>query len=590
MMRLPALAGRSFMRRWPRLIISIVLCAVFFILFLSPRVYAQTVNQTSPNYITPNTAENVPPNLHNWVQTLMIDTMSALSCQLSGIDPTNPSAQCLGVDQKTGKIGFVENGGGLVGVLSYGIASLYNLPIGTSDYVGYIAKNFKPVGKSYAQATLPNYCSQQKLEPGICGLKPFIPIWAAARDIVYMLFVIIFIIIGLAIMFRVHIDPRTVMTVQNQIPKIIAGIILVTFSFAIAGLLIDVMYVVIYLFYNVLSGINIPSVDVAGSVSNLNPLYLQNQNTFSAIGGLGGLTKTADGIARALADVVRSFIGITPSTFLGSFVFISAIGRLGSIFVPNSASSAFDKIIDMVSIMAGITLAWQAGNFAANAAGVVIGSTIAGVGAAGITFPIVFGFVENLLRNWLPYFIVYIVVLIALIFVLVRLWFTLLLAYINILIDVIFAPFWLLAGLIPGEKGGFGIWFKDIVSNLAAFPVALGMLMIGQIFAVAIGTAETASKGSVFVPPLVGIPATETSVLGGLVGMGFIFMTPQVLTMVKKAIGAPQLDLGPIAPPLGAGIAAPLRIAKTASKIRGRMGQGKTLREAVTEEATGKVY
>ena len=67
-------------------------------------------------------------------------------------------------------------------------------------------------------------------------------------------------------------------------------------------------------------------------------------------------------------------------------------------------------------------------------------------------------------------------------------------------------------------------------------------------------------------------------------------MTPQVLTMVKKAIGAPQLDLGPIAPPLGAGIAAPLRIAKTASKIRGRMGQGKTLREAVTEEATGKVY
>src|SRR3990167_5915145 len=357
MMRLPALAGRSFMRRWPRLIISIVLCAVFFILFLSPRAYAQTANQANSNFITPNTAENVPPNLHNWVQTLMIDTMSALSCQLSGIDPTNPSAQCLGVDQKTGKIGFVENGGGLVGVLSYGIASLYNLPIGTSDYVGYIAKNFKPVGKSYAQATLPNYCSQQKLEPGICGLKPFIPIWAAARDIVYMLFVI---------MFRVHIDPRTVMTVQNQIPKIIAGIILVTFSFAIAGLLIDVMYVVIYLFYNVLSGINIPSVDVAGSVSNLNPLYLQNQNTFSAIGGLGGLTKTADGIARALADVVRSFIGITPSTFLGSFDFISAIGRLGSIFDPNSASSAFDKIIDMVSIMAGISLAWQAGNFTAN--------------------------------------------------------------------------------------------------------------------------------------------------------------------------------------------------------------------------------
>src|SRR3989344_7391079 len=109
-MRLPALAGRSFMRRWPRLIISIVLCAVFIMLFLSSRTYAQVGSSQSSNFITPNTAENVPPNLHNWVQTLMIDTMSALSCQLSGIDPTNPSAQCLGVDQKTGKIGYVENG------------------------------------------------------------------------------------------------------------------------------------------------------------------------------------------------------------------------------------------------------------------------------------------------------------------------------------------------------------------------------------------------------------------------------------------------------------------------------------------------
>lgn len=566
--------------------------AIFFLLIVSPRAYAQVNSTTSSNFATPNTQENVPPTLHNWVQSLMIDTMSALSCQLSGIDPTNPNGKCLGVDQKSGKIGFVENGGGLVGVLSYGIASLYNLPIGTSDYAGYIAKNFKPVGKSYAQATLPNYCSQQKLEPGLCGLKPFIPIWAAARDIVYLLFVIIFVVIGLAIMFRVHIDPRTVMTVQNQIPKLIAGIILVTFSFAIAGLLIDVMYVVIYLFYNVLSGINIPSVDVAGSVSNLNPLYLQNQNTFSAIGGLGGLTTTADGIARALADVVRSFIGITPSTFLGSFNIIDAIGRLGSIFDPNSASSAFDKIIDMVSLMAGIGMAWQAGNFAANLAQTAIGipGAIAGGAAFAVTFPLIFGFVENLLRNWLPYFLVYIVVLIALIFVLVRLWFALLLAYINILIDVIFAPFWLLAGLIPGEKGGFGIWFKDIVSNLAAFPVALGMLMIGQIFAVAIGGTEAANLGSVFVPPLVGIPAKDPNVLGGLVGMGFIFMTPQVLTMVKKAIGAPQIDLGPIAPPLGAGIAAPLRMIKTGSRIRGRMKGGRTLSQAVAEETTGKVY
>src|SRR3990167_6542222 len=98
------------------------------------------------------------------------------------------------------------------------------------------------------------------------------------------------------------------------------------------------------------------------------------------------------------------------------------------------------------------------------------------------------------------------------------------------------------------------------------------MLMLGQIFTHAINV-YTSTPGAIFIPPLVGIPSDKTGTLGGLVGMGFIFMAPQVLTIVKKAIGAPQLDLGPIAPPLGAGIAAPIRIARTAGRIRQRRNQ-----------------
>jgi len=584
-MRLPALAGRSFMRRWPRLIISIVLCAVFFILFLSSRTYAQVGSSQSSNFITPNTAENVPPNLHNWVQTLMIDTMSALSCQLSGIDPTNPNAECLGVDQKTGKIGYVENGGGLVGVLSYGIASFYNLPVGSSDYTKYLAQNFSIIKPSFAQT--PNACSDE--DPGICGLRPFVKIWAAARDIVYMLFVLIFIVIGLAIMFRVHIDPRTVMTIQNQIPKLITGIILVTFSFAIAGLLIDVMYIVSYLFYNVLFNVG---QNFAGTNSvnlgNLNPLFLQNQNPLSAMNSNGALfTDTAGGIAGALADVVRQFIGIHGTSLIIGSDPISGLSRLlSNPLDPNV--SVVDRIIDLVSFGAAtgataqavtiIPTNFQLFGFGSDAAKLVI---------APLAFTAFFTLIENVLRNWLPFFLVYIIVLIALIFVLVRLWFTLLMAYINILIDVIFAPFWLLAGLIPGGKAGFGFWLKDIISNLAAFPVAIGMLLLGQIFSNAINVFVD-TPGAVFIPPLIGIPSTQTGTLGGIVAIGFIFMTPQVLTMVKKAIGAPEIDFGPIAPPFGAGIAAPLRIGRSILRIRSRRQGNKPLSEAALEELSGR--
>jgi len=45
------------------------------------------------------------------------------------------------------------------------------------------------------------------------------------------------------IMFRVKINPQTVVTVQSSLPKIVISAVLITFSYAIAGLLIDIMYV-----------------------------------------------------------------------------------------------------------------------------------------------------------------------------------------------------------------------------------------------------------------------------------------------------------------------------------------------------------
>jgi hypothetical protein len=50
--------------------------------------------------------------------------------------------------------------------------------------------------------------------------------------------------IGIMIMLRVKISQQAVLTIQSAIPKLITSLILVTFSYAIVGLLIDLSYVV----------------------------------------------------------------------------------------------------------------------------------------------------------------------------------------------------------------------------------------------------------------------------------------------------------------------------------------------------------
>lgn len=80
---------------------------------------------------------------------------------------------------------------------------------------------------------------------GFDVLKPVQDMWKASRDVAFSLFVLVSVIFAFMIMFRVKISPQVVISVQSSIPKVITALILVTFSYAIAGFLIDIMYVLI---------------------------------------------------------------------------------------------------------------------------------------------------------------------------------------------------------------------------------------------------------------------------------------------------------------------------------------------------------
>lgn len=78
---------------------------------------------------------------------------------------------------------------------------------------------------------------------GYSALNPIQKYWSGARDIAYALTVLVVIVFAFMIMFRVKLSPQLVISVQSALPKVFTALILATFSYAIAGFMIDLMYV-----------------------------------------------------------------------------------------------------------------------------------------------------------------------------------------------------------------------------------------------------------------------------------------------------------------------------------------------------------
>ncbi len=128
---------------------------------------------------------------------------------------------------------------GAIGSLSNLIVAMYDNPVAdTQSYVADVLKSAHIVTPAYAQGL------------GFASLDPVLNLWKTFRNIAYMFFVLIFVIVGFLIMFRQKMG-QTAITAQQAIPQIIMSLVLVTFSYAIAGLLIDLMYVLMALIVGV---------------------------------------------------------------------------------------------------------------------------------------------------------------------------------------------------------------------------------------------------------------------------------------------------------------------------------------------------
>ena len=168
-------------------------------------------------------------------------------------------------------------------------------------------------------------------------------LWSVTRNIAYIGFVLVMIIVGFMIMFRSKVGGQTVVTIGNAIPKVVVGLVLVTFSFAIAGLILDISGILMRV--------------VAGILES----DIQIHNIFKLLVGTlglgGGLTVGGLGIAGIILAITQA-LGPAGIIMLGIALIIAGIVIFGAVklwftLVKTYFSLLVNVIVAPLAIMAG---------------------------------------------------------------------------------------------------------------------------------------------------------------------------------------------------------------------------------------------
>jgi hypothetical protein len=154
-------------------------------------------------------------------------------------------------------------------------------PASGIEYVAQKIEKINPVGTAYAQAGGYGYSS---------SLLPIQGLWLASRNAAYLLMTFVVVILALLVMLRQKISPQVVLTAQSALPRVAIALVAITFSYAIAGFIVDLGFVI----QGVISGLMAAVIAKGGAGESI---YIFNQvnNGVSSI------------LAYAIAFVLSSF-------------------------------------------------------------------------------------------------------------------------------------------------------------------------------------------------------------------------------------------------------------------------------------------
>ncbi len=414
--------------------------------------------------------------------------------------------------------------------------------------------------------------SQAAVGIGLAAVLPFKNLWTLFRNFAFLIMVIIMVIIGFMIMFRAKINAQTVISVENALPKIVIAMILITFSYAIAGFMIDLMYVsmglIIHLFGtnpDLSHGFDDSGTTLSGIFNSSNPFKPANyinkvffsdnftlsseifENNVPAVAGsLYDLIPTEiRSISEQVITVVALKYGlIILGTMVSAVPFLKGAGK--GIKETNLLKMIFEKSIKPGGATAGIL-----GKIAGSAKGInFIDSLLTDTtksGTPGISLIaafislIIFSLVSSLLGPLILKSIIWLVLMLSLFFVFMRIFFMFISAYIQILILIIFSPLILAVEMFPG-KSAFKTWIQSLFINLLTFPLFLVIILLSKTIMVTTsqyyvdtlkGVNQTTT--SLWAPPFIwGIDSTAfTTIIAG----ALIFMAPDLIKSFKAMTG-----------------------------------------------------
>jgi len=145
-------------------------------------------------------------------------------------------------------------------------------------------------------------------------------------------------------------------------------------------------------------------------------------------------------------------------------------------------------------------------------------------------------FVGNLLTG--PHTLATLILAILLLWAFFKLFFSLLMAYVRIIIGIIFSPFQIMLGVLPGA-GGFANWLRNIISDIAVFPAVITMLALASTI---LDLTKTNEK--MWVAPGLQPLAPSGEFIGALIVYGMLIMSPKVADMVKEALQVKPFPYG----------------------------------------------
>jgi hypothetical protein len=236
---------------------------ISFLIFLASKVITYISAQTAdtPPIVQYQQAIKEGNNQEAWLDNALSANAVSIFSGFYGEIP----ADYYDYYKKTGVIpSFIP--GGIVGKSAKMIASTFNPPASGIQYLAELKDNI--LGKpAYAQGV------------GFSNLQFLLPVWKIFRNMIYVFTALIFVVIGIMIILRIKISPQAVITIQSAIPQVISTLVLITFSYAIAGLLIDIGNLILGIFVALIyQAKGLPLTQNLMDVSILSSMTLNFQN------------------------------------------------------------------------------------------------------------------------------------------------------------------------------------------------------------------------------------------------------------------------------------------------------------------------